>query len=231
MSMAYSAPAKKVRVLPAQTINVAPSHLTTRLQWVKFPQPKYSNADLHEQPRAAIIRVIADEQGHVKQASVEESTGFERLDLMLIHAVEQAQVKPHLQDGQAVEQIGYQAFNLKLHRTGQACRYHFNSKIWQAQQDGKNTPFQYAAQPELDLTDDTLNGHSRKVKFSFNADKHGYVKKVKIKQGSGLYALDQHVVQAVKASRISVKRTASTLWLYKKSSFKDELQFNLDECQ
>ena len=62
-------------------------------------------------------------------------------------------------------------------------------------------------------------------------NKHGDVKKVKVTQGSGIYALDQKVVQAVSNSQINVKRTASTLWMYKKSSFKDEITFDLNHCE
>ena len=65
LSAAYSAPPKKVHQLPAQSIDVLPAHLTTRIQWAKFPQPNYSNEDLNQKSRAAIIRVFADENGNV----------------------------------------------------------------------------------------------------------------------------------------------------------------------
>jgi TonB family protein len=99
-----------------------------------------------------------------------------------------------------------------------------------AQQQQQKVKFAYNTQPQLELSRDELNQHDRKIKFSFKVDKHGAVKKVKINQGSGVYALDQNIVQAVSKSQIKVKRTASTLWLYKKSSFKDEIQFKLNQC-
>ena len=231
LSAAYSAPSKKVHQLPAQTIDVVPAHLTTRLQWSEFPQPNYSKDDLKGKNRAAIIRVFADAEGEVQEATVEESTGLKNLDQILLRAVEKAEVKPHLQDGKAVAQIGYQAFNLKLSNAEKACEYSFDSKVWRAQQQGKKTAFKYQSQPVLELNSEQLNGHNRQVKFSFKADKKGQVKKVKIKQGSGIYALDQNIVQSIMDSKVSVKRTASTLWMYKKSSFKDEIQFKLNACQ
>lgn len=232
LTAAYSASPKKVQALPTQTIEVLPAHLTTRIQWSKFPKPNYSNTDLKNKNRAAIIRVYADERGEVQEATVEESTGLNGLDQVLIRAVEKAQVKPHVaENGKAVPQIGYQAFNLKLvDKNTKNCDFAFNSKVWQAQQNEKRTAFQYVQQPELSVDSEQLNQHDRKIKFSFKADKHGNVKKVKIKQGSGVYALDQKVVQALSASKISAKRTASTLWIYKKSSFKDEIQFKLNAC-
>lgn len=229
---AYSAATKQVHQLPAQTIDVSPtSHLTTRLQWAKFPQPNYTVDDLKNENRAAIIRVVTNTKGDVTNATVEESTGIKALDQILIDAVEDAQVKPHIKDGHAVSQIGYQAFNLKLSNKDALCDYEFDSKVWQAQQDGKKTTFKYQSKPELKLNSEQLNGHNRQVKFSFKADKHGNIKTVKIKQGSGIYALDQNISQALTDSQISVKRTARTLWLYKKSSFKDEIQFKLNACK
>ena len=62
-------------------------------------------------------------------------------------------------------------------------------------------------------------------------DKHGNIKKPKIIKSSGIYELDQQVLQAVANSKVSVKRTASTLWLYKKSKFKDAIEFDLNACR
>lgn len=232
LSAAYSASPKKVHQLPTQTVEVFPTHLTTRIQWSKFPQPKYSNEDLNQKNRAAIIRVYADEKGNVQEATVEESTGLKSLDQLIIRAVENAEVKPHIEDGKPAPLIGYQAFNLKLTEKNQKlCDYQFDSKNWMAQKQDKKSPFKYVQQPQLELNSTQLNEHDRKIKFSFKADKHGNVKKVKIKQGSGIYALDQKVTQAVSDSQIVMKRTARTLWLYKKANFKDEIQFQLNACQ
>ena len=229
---AYSAATKQVHQLPAQTIDVSPtSHLTTRLQWSKFPEPNYSIEDLKNENRAAIIRVVANTKGDVTNATVEESTGLKALDQLLIQAVEDAQVKPHIKNGRAVSQIGYQAFNLKLSNKETVCDYQFDSKVWLAQSEAKKTAFQYVVQPKLSLNSSQLNGHNRQVKFSFATDKHGNVKKVKIKRGSGIYALDQNIVQAVSDSKISVKRNARTLWMYKQSHFKDQIEFKLNACK
>ena len=227
---AFSAPTK-IHQLPAQNIEVAPAHLTTRLNWAVFPKPVYANEDLKQRDRAAILRISANAKGKVTDASVEESTGINQLDQILIAAVKKAEVKPHLENGDARAIIGYQAFNLRVKGNTPECDYAFDSKVWTAQSKQKKTPFKYVTQPELQLSSNDLKQHDRKVKFSFKADKHGQIKKVKIKQGSGIYALDQKVVQALRNSQISVKRTASTLWIYKKSSFKDEIQFKLNACQ
>ncbi len=84
---------------------------------------------------------------------------------------------------------------------------------------------------KLALDSTQLNDHDRQIKFSFKADKHGNIKKPKIIKGSGIYELDQQVLQAVANSKVSVKRTASTLWLYKKSKFKDAIEFDLNACR
>ena len=218
--------------LSIQKSSAQSAHLTTRIQWVDFPKPQYKNSDLNQQNRAAIIRIYADETGDVTKATVQESTGLKALDEKLVNAVLQAKVKPFVEDDTASAVIGYQVFNLNLTPDdAEACNYTFDSKNWLAQQQQQKVPFQYQAQPTLALDSTQLNGHDRQIKFSFKADKHGNIKKPKIIKGSGIYALDQQVLQAVANSKVSVKRTASTLWLYKKSKFKDAIEFDLNACR
>ena len=217
--------------LTIQKSSAQSAHLTTRIQWLDFPKPQYKNSDLNQQNRAAIIRVYADETGEVTKATVQETTGIKALDEKLVNAVLQAKVKPFMEDDTALAVIGYQVFNLNLTPDdAEACSYSFDSKNWRAQQQQQKVPFQYQAQPTLALDSTQLNGHDRQIKFSFKADKHGNIKKPKIIKGSGIYALDQQVLQAVANSKVSVKRTASTLWLYKKSKFKDAIEFDLESC-
>lgn len=217
--------------LSIQKSSAQSAHLTTRIQWVAFPQPQYKNSDLNDQNRAAIIRVYADETGEVTKATVQESTGLKVLDETLVKAVLQAKVKPFIQDDTALSIIGYQVFNLNLKdENTEVCQFTFDSKNWIAQQNDKKVPFRYQTQPTLALDSTQLNGHDRQIKFNFKTDKHGNIKNPKITKGSGIYELDQQVLQAVSNSKVSVKRTASTLWLYKKSKFKDAIEFKLNAC-
>ena len=218
--------------LTIQKSSAQSAHLTTRIQWLDFPKPQYKNSDLNQQNRAAIIRVYADETGDVTKATVQETTGLKALDEKLVNAVLQAKVKPFMEDDTALAVIGYQVFNLNLTPDdAEACNYSFDSKNWRAQQQQQKVPFQYQVQPKLALDSTQLNNHDRQIKFSFKADKHGNIKKPKITKGSGIYALDQQVLQAVANSKVSVKRTASRLWLYKKSKFKDAIEFDLNACR
>ena len=218
--------------LTIQKSSAQSAHLTTRIQWLDFPKPQYKNSDLNQQNRAAIIRVYADETGDVTKATVQETTGIKALDEKLVNAVLQAKVKPFIEDDTALAVIGYQVFNLNLTPDdAEACNYSFDSKNWRAQQQQQKVPFQYQVQPKLALDSTQLNDHDRQIKFSFKADKHGNIKKPKIIKGSGIYALDQQVLQAVANSKVSVKRTASRLWLYKKSKFKDAIEFDLNACR
>ncbi|MDH0968273.1 energy transducer TonB [Acinetobacter johnsonii] len=218
--------------LTIQKSSAQSAHLTTRIQWLDFPKPQYKNSDLNQQNRAAIIRVYADETGEVTKATVQETTGIKALDEKLVNAVLQAKVKPFMEDSTALAVIGYQVFNLNLTPDdAEACNYSFDSKNWRAQQQQQKVPFQYQVQPKLALDSTQLNNHDRQIKFSFKADKHGNIKKPKITKGSGIYELDQQVLQAVANSKVSVKRTASRLWLYKKSKFKDAIEFDLNACR
>lgn len=228
---AYSATIKNVNQLPTQSIDVQPAHLTTRIEWSKFPQPIYNNDELKGQDRSAIVRIYVNEQGQIEQASIQESTGFTQLDQRLLQAIKAAKANPHIENKTTLPLIGYQVFSLKLKDETQTdCEYSFNSSHWQAQQQGQKTHFQYLKQPQLDLHPEQLHGHDRKVKFKMKLNREGQVKSVKIRQGSGRYEVDQQVIAALKGTEIRSKRLASTLWLYKPSSLKDEIEFKLDEC-
>lgn len=229
LNAAYSAESKASKQLSVQKSVALPAHLTTRIQWTSFPRPHYKNEDLKNQNRSAIIRVYADETGQITKANVQESTGLTSLDQLLIQAVRAAHVKPYIENNTAVPVIGYQTFSLNLNSNheNELCQFSFDSKNWQAQQVDKKVPFSYRAQPNLELNAEQLHGHSRAIKFSFKVNKHGDVKKVKIKKGSGFYAVDQQLVQAVLGAKVDVPRH---YWIYKKSTLKDEIKFDLNQC-
>lgn len=214
--------------LEVQKSAALPAHLTTRLAWRKFPQPKYKNEDLNQQNRAAIVRIYADETGKISQATIQESTGLKNLDDALLQAVRTAEIQPTYVEDTAVPTIGFQSFNLRLQdNQHENCQFDFQSKQWLAQQQQQKVQFKYRHQPQLNLSAEDLKNHSRKLKFQFKVNKHGEVKRVKLTQGSGQYALDQQVLAAVKAAQVDVPRQ---FWLYKKSKLKDEIYFDLDTC-
>ena len=230
VSTVYSAETHAPTQLSPQKSAALAAHLTTRIQWKKFPSLQYQNTDLKDQNRSAIIRVYADEVGNVSKATVQESTGLAYLDQLLVKAVSEAKVKPYIKNDTAMTMVGYQTFNLKLDQQPNLddCQYNFNSKNWQAQKIDKNVAFSYRSQPTLAITTEQLNQHSRSAKFSFKVNKKGEVKKVKITQGSGVYAIDQAIVQAVLATKVDAPRN---YWVYKKSTFKDQISFDLNNCQ
>ena len=214
--------------LATQTVIAESAHLTTRIQWVKFPKVQFDDAELKSQDRYAIVRIKANESGKVIEASVKESTGIQKLDQMLLKAVYAAKTKPFKKDGNELSIIGYQTFSLKLNEDTENCPLNFNSKVWQAQQAQKKTAFTYLNQPQLNITSNDLNEHNRKIKFTFKVNKQGDATQVKINTGSGVYALDQALKQAVLAAQVKVPRK---YWIYKKSKLKDEIIFNLNDCQ
>lgn len=223
---------KQVHQLKTQKSEALATHLTTRISWKKFPQPQYNLADLHDQDRAAIVRVQADENGTINKATIQESTGLAALDKILLDAIYQAKVQAPLENDTPVSSIGYQTFNLRLaHPTADQCKLSFESKNWIKQTQQKKTAFQYQQQPQIELNTQDLKGYNRNIKFKFKVDKHGQIQQVNIRQGSGLYDLDQQIIQALLHSQVNVKAQMSTLWLYKKSKFKDSIQLNLDACK
>lgn len=227
-STVYSQEKNTSKQLNTQKSAALPAHLTTRIQWDKFPQPQYKNEDLQEKNRSAIVRVYADENGDVNKATIQESTGLKNLDEILIQAVRSSKVKPHIEQNNTLSTIGFQTFNLRFIEEDEAhCSYAFNSKNWIAQEADNKTSFTYRSQPEISVNTDDLNGHNRSVSFSFKVNKHGDVKSVKIKKGSGVYDLDQKVIQSISSAKVDVPRK---FWIYKKSNLKDEIQFKQDGC-
>lgn len=236
----YSHSAERLPTIEVQGSTAESSdsqYLTTRIQWIKFPQVSYQTADLKNENRSAIIRVQTDKTGKVVDADVQESTGLRTLDQTLIHAVEQAKVKPVQKNGKAVPIIGYQTFTLSLNnaedRVSQTkqCTYQFNSKNWIKQEKDKSVAFSYLKQPSLALDPSLLKNKDRVVKFKFKLNKQGEISQVKLTKRSGVNALDQQVIEAVEHAQVSVKRSYRTLWIYKKSSFSDQIQFKKDDCE
>ncbi|TCM66739.1 TonB family protein [Acinetobacter calcoaceticus] len=216
-----------------ESTNLAP-HLATRLQWIKFPQPKYDVADLEQQDRSAIVRIHADAQGKVTQASIQESSGLKNLDLELINAVTVAQIKPFKKNGIAMSTVGYQTFSFKAQDvitadqdTQQMCQYTLNSKTWQRQLKNKSVDFEYLEAPQLSLQlqPDAFKPHSIKVKFKVNAQ--GDVTQAKLKKGTGIPSVDQEIINTILKAQVKVHKT---LWLYKKSKLEDQLQLQAEQC-
>jgi TonB family protein len=223
-TLTYSAEAKTTQLSPQKSAAL-PAHLTTRINWSQFPKPSYQNQDLKGQDRSAILRIYADETGQVTKAQVQESTGIKHLDDVLIKAVYAAQVKPHQIKDVTLPIIGYQVFNLAYQEDGsEICQYEFDSKAWQNQQ---KSGFRYLSQPSLQLNENELNAHNRRVQFKLKVNNQGQVKKVKITKGSGIYAIDQKVKAALQASNVKVARK---YWLYKPNTLKDEIVFKLNTC-
>lgn len=230
----HSKESTDTKKLAVQTVTAEPAHLTTRIQWVKFPQVQYDDGDLNHRDRFAIVRVKADESGKVTSASVQESTGIKKLDQILLKAVYSAKTKPFKKDGNHLSMIGYQAFSLKLNdgaEDNSQCEILGISKNWAKQQKDKSAAFEYLKQPDITIEKDILKNQNRVIKFKFKVNKHGDVKKVELKKHSGVNAIDQQVIEAVSNSKVLTHRTASTLWMYKKSRLSDEISFKIENCQ
>ena len=235
-SFAHASDSKKLQKLESETITAESTHLTTRIEWTQFPRIQYNSSELSGQNRSAIVRVKANKHGQVTDADIQESTGVKALDQKLIRAVEQAKVKPHQENGNKKSIVGYQTFTLRLKdasdqtQNNVVCKYSFDSDVWRRQQKDKSTAFKYTQQPNLSLDQNLLKFKDRTVKFKFKVNKQGEVTQVKLKKLSGVNAIDQAVASAISNSKVELKRTASTLWMYKKHTLKDEIHFAMDNC-
>ena len=236
-SLTHAAQSHKLQKLEPETVTAETAHLTTRIEWTKFPRIQYNGTELSNQDRSAIIRIKANKNGQITDADVQESTGIKALDQKIIRAVEDAEVRPHHENGNKQAIVGYQTFTLRLKEASDqvqnqpTCHYSFLSETWRKQQKDKSTAFRYAQQPELNINQNLLKFKDRTVKFKFKVDKQGHVTQVKLKKLSGVNAIDQAIVNAVSNSKVELKRTASTLWIYKKHTLKDEIHFVMNECR
>ncbi len=213
-----------------------PQHLTTRIQWIKFPQITYQSSELKDQDRSAIVRVESNRSGQIIEADIQESTGISALDQKIVKAVENAKIKPFIKNGQAIAQVGYQTFTLTINnaidhpQASQQCAFSFNSNNWLKQENDQSVPFYYVQKPQLAVNNSLLKFKDRIVKFKFKVNKHGDITQVKLTKLSGVNALDQQVRVAIENAKIEVKRSYRTLWTYKPSTFSDEIHFNMKNC-
>lgn len=67
------------------------------------PQPQMPRASqrLNEQGRV-VVRVLIDTQGRPTQMTVEQSSGFDRLDREALRAISQSQFFPYQENGRAL---------------------------------------------------------------------------------------------------------------------------------
>ncbi|ANF82471.1 hypothetical protein A3K93_09880 [Acinetobacter sp. NCu2D-2] len=226
---ATSTYADKIHQLPSQSIQVSSAHLTTRIEWQKFPHIKINDSDLKDSPRSAVVRIHANTQGKVNHAEIQDSTGLKALDQKIIQAVLNARVKPHIENDIAMPIIGYQVFNLKPSEEHEACQYTFNSQLWQKQQKNPKAQFQYLEQPNLHISTLDLKGSDRKIIYKMKL-KHDQIQSIKIIQGSGIYTLDQQFKSDLQGTKVRIKAKASHLWLYKPRQIKDQITFKLTSC-
>lgn len=237
INFAHATESKKLKKLESEIINAEAPHLTTRIPWIKFPHVEYSSAELSGKDRSAVIKIHANKHGKITKTNIQESTGLNTLDKKLIYAIEQAQVHPPQKNGEKQALIGYQTFTLRLNdavdqvQTQPSCQYTFQSEVFRAQRKGKSTPFLYLRQPVLKLDENLLKFKDRTVKFKFKINKYGQVTEVKLKKLSGVNAIDQAVITALSYSKVRSKPNASTLWLYKKNTLNDEINFVIGDCR
>ena len=109
-----SVPAPAATPKPAST---APVTLSSELavSCPKLTPPEYPaiSRRMGEEGKL-ILRVELDENGHIDNAKVLNSSGYERLDAAALSAVKNWQCNPSLRDGQPVRAVALQPFNFVL---------------------------------------------------------------------------------------------------------------------
>jgi protein TonB len=109
-----SAPAPAASPKPAPAAPVALSS-ELAVSCPKLTPPEYPaiSRRMGEEGKL-ILRVELDENGHIDNAKVLNSSGYERLDAAALSAVKSWQCNPSLRDGQPVRAVALQPFNFVL---------------------------------------------------------------------------------------------------------------------
>lgn len=95
---ALPAPAPAPAPLPPKPVSAS------AVQYLRPPQPVYPLQSKRLGERGLVVlRVVVDVQGRPKQISVEQSSGFRRLDEEALRAMREARFKPYMEDGQPRE--------------------------------------------------------------------------------------------------------------------------------
>jgi len=79
------------------------------------PVPTYPRASqrMREEGRV-VVRVLIDVQGNVQRASIQRSSGFDRLDEEAIKAAQRARFKPYTENGVPYPAMADLPFDFKL---------------------------------------------------------------------------------------------------------------------
>lgn len=112
---ALSAPAPAVVAPPAPPSpkQIAPSSLRYLVE-PRLNMPLLSRR-LGEQGLVH-VRIVVDAQGRLKEASVQKSSGFERLDQQALQDIRSARFVPHQENGQPIEVISTALLSYELER-------------------------------------------------------------------------------------------------------------------
>jgi protein TonB len=97
------ATASPVAVAAAPAVQPAQPPTLESVSYVKEPPVRYPplSKRLREQG-LVVLRVIIDVQGHAAECSVQQSSGFERLDTAACEAVRRAVFRPYVLQGRAI---------------------------------------------------------------------------------------------------------------------------------
>lgn len=94
------APTEQTSVAAAPSFSAPP--LVDSVEYVRPPKPVYPNESSRRHERGTVVlRVLVDTQGRPAQIQVEQSSGFDRLDMAARDAVQRAVFRPHEVNGVA----------------------------------------------------------------------------------------------------------------------------------
>lgn len=87
----------------------------TALRYVKEPPQDYPLLSRRAREQGVVtLRITVDASGHLKDATVHKSSGFERLDQAALQSIRKALFSPYMENGKAIDVQALAAFDYSL---------------------------------------------------------------------------------------------------------------------
>lgn len=205
--------------------------------WLRKPNIRFSNEDLHGKNRNLVIRMHVNTQGSIEKTEITKSSGISALDRKVQLALQRSKFKPYKENGIAKPFIAEQPFRFQLDEERQSepyqpeqaqCTIEFNSDQWQAQQKNGNLAFRYITKPNLDFIPSQLMNQNRSVNVVFKLSKKNQISDLEITKSSGLTSVDAEVFRAIQSTRLDAPRK---FYQFYKLTFTDRIYLNIDDCK
>ncbi|WP_298142131.1 hypothetical protein [uncultured Acinetobacter sp.] len=209
-------------------------HDYPQLEWLRAPKVRLKDGDLEGQPRKISVKIEADSSGAIKTVNIDQSSGLQALDAMIIEATQHARFKPYSQPIYVIQKFEMMANDYQSTTKSKptapkivsTCQ--FEVVGFTKQQQGQDLGFKYLSQPpKLEAQLYNVGSEDRSIEFDFSLNRHNKITSTRITKGSGYFNLDHRLVTQFAQVQLSAPRNFYQLQSFK---FSEKLKLNVDQC-